>query len=136
METQTLNVHPADMREVLALLDLAGSAKADTTLGAATIEELCRDALAFAVDANGERCAAYAIKVVNHEAERVAWVMAAGGTVRGVDLTASVLPAIEHQARELDAGQIAITTRRRGLIHKLSAMGYTVAGITLRKNLK
>lgn len=132
---KTVNVKPAELHEVLALLDLAGSAKADTTLGAATIEELCREAMAFAVESDGERCAAYAIKVVKHDDERVAWVMAAGGTMRGVDLTATVLPAIEYQARELNAGQVAITTRRRGLIHKLSAMGYTVAGITLRKNL-
>lgn len=132
---QTLNVHPAELADVLTLLDLAGSAKADTTLGAATMAELCRDALAFSVDADGERCGAYAIKIVNHDAERVAWVMAAGGAMRGVDLTGTVLPAIEYQARELNAGQIAITTRRRGLIHKLTAMGYTVAGITLRKNL-
>lgn len=133
---QTLNVQPADLADVLDLLDLAGSAKADTTLGAATMAELCRDTLAFSVDADGERLAAYAIKVVNHENERVAWVMAAGGGMRGVDLTATVLPAIEYQAQQLNAGQIAITTRRRGLIHKLSAMGYTVAGITLRKNIK
>lgn len=135
METK-VNVHPADLHEVLELLDLAGSAKADTTLGAASVEELCREAITFAVEANGERCMAYAIKVVNHDDQRVAWVVAAGGKLKGVDLTATIIPAIEYQARELNAGQVAITTRRRGLIHKLSAMGYTVAGITLRKNIK
>ena len=132
---KTVNVQPADLADVLDLLDLAGSIKADTTLGAASVAELCRDAIAFTVDADGERCAAYAIKVVDHDGARLAWIMAAGGAMRGVDLTATVLPAIEYQARELKVKQLAITTRRRGLIHKLCAMGYSVAGITLRKNI-
>lgn len=132
---KTLNVEAVELCEVLDLLGQAGTVKTDTTQGAATVEELCAGALAFAVEANGERCAAYAIKVVKHQRESVAWVMAAGGAVPGVDLTATMIPAIEYQARELQADQVAITTRRRGLIHKLNAMGYTVAGITLRKKL-
>lgn len=52
----------------------------------------------------------------------------------GFDLVAEVLPLIEHQCREFDA--ITIETRRKGLIKKLTAAGYEVAAVKLRKRKK
>lgn len=132
METG-LSIQPAtfaDARQLLARAALRG----DTTGGAASIDELCQGGQAFAVcDRTGAMVMAYVLAVRDHAAARVCWVQAAAGAARGVDLTREVLPRIERQAKEQGAGQIAITTRRRGLIKKLRAQGYTVTGVTLRK---
>lgn len=108
--------------------------RGDTTGGTATLEELCAGAQAFtAHDEAGRPVLAYVLAVRDHAAARVCWVQAAAGAAEGIDLTAAALPTIERQARTMGAGQVAITTRRRGLIKKLRAQGYTVTGVTLRK---
>lgn len=131
METG-LSIHPAtfaDARPLLARAALRG----DTTGGAASLEELCAGGQVFAVHSAGRTVMAYVLAVRQHEAARVCWVQAAAGSAPGVDLTRELMPRIERQAKEQGAGQVAITTRRRGLIKKLRAQGYTVTGVTLRK---
>lgn len=124
---------PISVASILA--DLEPAARFDTTAGAASLADLCAGAQGFELRQGGQRQLAYAVKVAQHKAHRVAWIMAAAGHAPGVDLTATVLPAIEYQARELECSQVAITTIRPGLIRKLKARGYTVTGVTLRKNI-
>lgn len=104
----------------------------DTTAGACTLEELCAGAECFVLEGEGGPVGAYALKVT--EPGPVVWLMAAGGNVRGIDLTGAIVPAIERQAAGAD--QVAVTTRRRGLVKKLLRQGYQITGITLRKKLK
>jgi len=131
METG-LTVHPATFAEARPLLARA-VLRGDTTAGAASLDELCAGAQAFAVCIGGQRVMAYVLAMRDHAAARVCWVQAAGGGAPGLDLTRELMPRIERQAKEQGAGQVAITTRRRGLIKKLRAQGYTVTGVTLRK---
>jgi len=101
----------------------------DTTAGACSLEELCAGAECFLVEHDSRPVGAYALRVYG----KVVWLMAAGGNMRGVDLTAAIVPAIERQAA--GAGQVAVTTRRRGLVKKLVRQGYQITGITLRKKI-
>jgi hypothetical protein len=50
-----------------------------------------------------------------------------------VDWSAVLLPAIEAQAKGCQA--VTFQTRRRGLVRKAEAQGYTVAGWILKKDL-
>lgn len=131
METG-LSIHAAsfaDARPLLARAVLRG----DTTGGAAGLDELCTGGQVFGVHSAGRLVMAYVLTMRDHAAARVCWVQAAGGGAPGLDLTRELMPRIEKQAKEQGAGQVAITTRRRGLIKKLRAQGYTVTGVTLRK---
>lgn len=130
-----LTVHPATFADARHMLERA-QLRGDTTAGAASLEELCAGGQVFTVrDGAGRQVLAYVLAMRDHAAARVCWVQAAGGGLPGVDLTGQAMPAIEHQARGQGAGQVAITTRRRGLIKKLRAHGYEVAGVTLRKKI-
>lgn len=128
-----LIVKPSTIAEAGPLLAQAAR-RGDTTGGAASIAELCEGGQVFAAhDAQGRPVLAYVLTMRDHAAARVCWVQAAAGGAAGHDLTREMLPGIERQASEQGAHQIAITTRRRGLINKLRAQGYTVTGVTLRK---
>lgn len=110
--------------------------RADTTAGASSINDMCQGGQTFTVhNAAGQPVAAYVLAVRDHDMQRVCWVMAAGGGMDGVDLTGEVMTTIEGQARNVRAAQVAITTRRRGLIRKLRGQGFEVTGITLRKKI-
>lgn len=129
-----LNLLPASLEEVAPLLDPAQAF--DTTAGAASIRELCQGATCYRVETDqAEVVGAYALRMVRHEAGSVAWIQAGAGTLPAIDLTRSIVPAIEAQARAAGARQLAVTTRRNGLIRKLLRQGFEVSGITLRKNL-
>lgn len=118
-------------RDILAPVLLRG----DTTGGTCGLGDLCAGGEVFMGLEDGRPAFAYVLGIVNHEAARVAWVKAAAGAVTGVDLTAQVLPFVERQAKQAGAAQVAITTRRRGLIKKMEAQGYAVTGVTLRKSI-
>lgn len=124
------------LTEVLPLLQRAASPRADTTLGMQTLQDACSGAQAIAVDCDGQTVMAYALRPVQHDRGAVLWVMAAGGDLPGVNLTQTIIPVIERQARVYGARQVAITTRRRGLVAQLQGMGYEITGYTLRKNIK
>lgn len=109
---------------------LVDAMRFDTTAGACTIEELCAGSECFLLENETGPVGGYALKVVGP----VVWLMAAGGNLRGIDLTSAIVPAIERQAEGSD--QVAITTKRRGLVKKLLRQGYQITGITLRKKLK
>lgn len=132
---KSIGVFPSTLDASRALL-MQAVARGDTTNGTITIDELCRGAQAFELrDGAGQVVGAYVLAMRDHAMARVCWVMAAGGAVRGLDLTGAVLPCVERQARGQGAGEVAITTRRRGLIRKLKKQGYSVTGVTLRKKV-
>ncbi|AVO42729.1 hypothetical protein C6571_16790 [Simplicispira suum] len=130
-----LTVTPRAIGPLLPMLSRA-QVRGDTTAGAATVGELCQGGQGFEVsDSAGRPVMAYVLAIRDHAAARVCWVQAAGGAMPGVDLTRELMPTIERQAQEQGAWQVAITTRRRGLIKKLRAQGYQISGVTLRKEI-
>lgn len=130
-----LTLKQFEMSRALPMLAPA-MARGDTTAGAAGLAELLAGASAYTLnDAAGNPAVVYALKVADHEKCRVLWVMAAAGGLPGHDLTITGLQAVEAQARSIHAGQVAITTKRRGLIKKLTRCGYEVTGVTLRKKI-
>jgi hypothetical protein len=108
----------------------------DTTGGTASLDDYLEGCEVLNIDVGGQTVGAVALRLVEHKAKRVAWIMLAAARHATADLTATVMPALEFQARTLHrADQLAVTTRRRGLVRKLQRQGFEVSGITLRKNL-
>lgn len=134
METR-LTLQPAEYAQARPFLE-AAQRRGDTTGGTASLDEMCQGGQAFMLKSAGVPVLAYVLAMRDHAAARVCWVQAAAGKMQGVDLTEQALPVIEAQARGQGAGQVAITTRRPGLVKKLKARGYRVTGVTLRKTLK
>lgn len=133
---KSLTVHAVPVASILDVLGPLERAKTDTSLGAVSLSDALQGAQGFTVtDEGGAMVMAFALRIVQHRAARVAWVMAAMGNAPGTDLTRSVLPLIERIAREQGAGQVAVTTKRAGLVKKMQALGYLESGVTLRKNI-
>ncbi len=108
----------------------------DTTGGLMTIKELLAGAQCFEViDETGRSVGSYAVEVFTHDGGNEAVVVAAVGAMPGVDLTASVLPGVEQQARGAGCAAVTIHTRRRGLLAKLKAAGYRCDGFIMRKTI-
>lgn len=124
----------SDMANVRAMLARAIE-RGDTTGGAASVDDMAGGGQVYEVQQGGRQVAAYALSVADHAHARVVWVTAAAGTAPGVDLTAELLEQIYAQARSVHASQVAITTKRRGMLRKLRAQGFEVTGITLRKRI-
>lgn len=136
MEAPTLTARAASLAEALPLLQRAGAERCDTSAGLLSVEEVARGGACFVVEQGGVPVMAYALGLTVHDAGGVLWVRAAGGNLPGADLTATILPLIENQGRAAGARQVAMQTRRRGLVAKLERQGYHVAGYILRKNLE
>jgi hypothetical protein len=132
---KTLSIEPVEAEQVFNNLVRVTLKKSDTTGGAESVKEMCRNAKTFKVVSDGSTVGAYAVRVVNHDNLSVAWVTAAEGNMRGVKLLETVIPAIEAQAKELGAEQVSMNTKRRGMIKKLIVMGYEITGVTLRKKI-
>lgn len=106
--------------------------RGDHTGGALSVEDACAGATIWAVEnAAGGVVMAYAMRV----AGGACWITAAGGDAPGVDLVRSVLPVMERQARAMGCGQMAVTTKRGGLVRKLQRQGFEQTAVTLRKKL-
>jgi hypothetical protein len=123
------------MAEADALPYLKQAAEFDTSGGMLTLEEICNGAVMQAVEHDGRRIGAYALQVAQHDNGKVLWVVACAARLPGQDLTPQLLNIIEQQASRTGADQVAITTRRRGLISKLLQHGYEISGVTLRKKI-
>lgn len=125
-----VTVRPCSAAEARAWLLRA--LRHDTTAGACSQADHEADcAFGLVVDATGTPCGAYSLR----QSGQTLWVMQAGGDLGGVDLVREVLPGIEQGARAAGLDQIAITTRRRGLVRKMQRAGYQITGITLRKRV-
>lgn len=109
----------------------------DTSGGVSSLDDLTRNAhLCGVVESDtGDLIAAYAVRVNRQAGGPVAWVTAAGGALQGADLIAGILPAVEQQAREAGCVQIAIETRRPGLVRKMKRAGFKACSVVMRKGL-
>lgn len=126
-----LTVTPAEFHEVAS--HLAAAVKHDATAGSQGAADLAADAFLFkVVTEDGDIVAAYSMRIHQHEKQSVAWVVAAGGRLPGVDLLASLVPVIKGQARECGASQVALITRRQGLIKRMKKQGFAVTGVVMR----
>ncbi|MFO0255644.1 MAG: hypothetical protein ACK52V_16155 [Betaproteobacteria bacterium] len=120
--------------EALALLQRAEAH--DTTAGMERVTDY-RDADCPVIgvrDEAGALVGAYAC--VWNAQQRNLYIIAAGGSVPGVDLTAVMLMDMEQRAAMLGADFISLQTRREGLVRKLSRQGFAVHGVILRKLMK
>ena len=72
-----MNINPADLAQVLPLLNQAGGPRSDTTAGTATVGELCQGGDAFSLEVDGRKVGAYCLKTVDHIGARVVWIAAA-----------------------------------------------------------
>lgn len=102
--------------------------------GMASLAEL-GDAAVFEILDDGARVGAFALEVVTFGDGHRVRVLAAGG-LPGYDLVGTMLQAVEREARErIGAVSMSCDTRRRGLVKRLLAEGFTRDGFNLRKAL-
>lgn len=108
--------------------------KRDTTGGLGSMDTAFEGAELFDLVIDGKTVGRYALKAVTRAKGTEVFVIAATGRVKGVDLLASVFPAIEQQCQGAD--RVTVNTRRRGMVKKLLAMGWTLDSFVLRKKIK
>lgn len=134
MEALTIRAVPsASLVDILSVLERE---KTDTSAGANGAVDACNSrSQGYTVYEGDKLIMAYVLTFENSSKKRVCWVVGGRGRAPGHDLTAEVLPFVERQAREGGAQQIAITTKRRGLEKKITAMGFNETGRIYRKNL-
>lgn len=103
--------------------------------GGGSVEDYTRGAAVFELVDDGRRVGAFALEVHQHSEGRCVRVLAAGGEP-GFDHTGAMVEFVERQAREhIGATSIGCETRRRGLVKRLQAEGFEVAGFILRKRV-
>jgi len=129
-----LEVRSASFDEVGALL-YRKAEETDTSGGMLPISEMVQGCALFEVVAGGEQVGAFALTMQQMQRGAVCWIMRAAGKLSGVSLANSILPHIESMAQRSGAKQVAITTKRNGLVKLLQAHGYEVTGVTLRKKM-
>lgn len=128
---EKIEITTADFDQVRECLELAAPFNVDR--GLVGMEAMCGFGQCFQVWRNGHPVAAYNVAVREYPEGRDLFLVAAGGGARGADLVRLVVPAIEGQARAAGARTVSFTTQRQGLVRKMSALGYGVAGVNLRK---
>lgn len=124
-------VFDADARAAYAK---AFDAKRDTTGGLGTMERCLADAMLFDVVVGGVVVGRYALKQMNRAQGVEVFIVAAAGRLKGVGLIEGVLPHIMQQCATVD--RLTINTRRRGLVKKLTAQGWTMDSYVMRKKMQ
>lgn len=110
-----------------------GSKKCDTTGGLSDVDACLNGAQLFDVVVAGNVVARYALKQFDRAHGTEIFIVAAVGGMPGIDLTASVTPAIERQCATADS--LTINTKRPGLVKKLLRQGWTLDAFVLRKKI-
>lgn len=85
----------------------------------------------FRVDGAGGVLGAYGLRLEHWPGGVVGWIIAGAGKMPGSVAARDFLPVVEHHLSGCDL--IAIQTRRPGLVRRLQAAGYHLAGQTLVK---
>lgn len=111
----------------------AFDARRDTTGGLGGIDSALDGADLFEVVVAGQVVGRYALKTMCRANGSEVFIVAAAGSVPGVDLVASMLPHITQQCQRAD--RLTINTRRRGLVKKLARAGWTLDSYVMRKKL-
>lgn len=111
-------------------------ARGDTSQGISSLGDLTRNALLCGVRnvETGDLVAAYAVRINRQEGGPVAWVTAAGGSA-DASLIDAILPEVEKQARADGCVQVAIETRRPGLVKKMKRAGFRPCSVVMRKGI-
>ena len=133
---KTLDVIPCDLGEVLPYLVQVTKPKTDTCAGLASVQDICRHSQIFKVtDEAGNTVAAYAVEPYEHDRGTMLFVTAGAGAMPGIDLSLTMCKVVEAQAIDVGAKAIGLMTKRGGMIRKLKAQGWTVAGLKMVKKL-
>ena len=111
----------------------AFTARCDTSGGLGDMETCLETAMLFDIVMDGRIVGRYALKKLQRAHGFEVFVVAAAGRVPGADLIASIEPFVARQCA--DADRLTVTTKRRGLVKKLMAKGWTLDSFVLRKNL-
>jgi len=106
----------------------------DTSGGLASLDERLRGAVLFDVRDADATVLRFALRVDHHAHGSEGRIVIAAGELRGVDLTAQILPAIEKLF--IDVRSVACLTARKGLAAKMVRQGYAIEGYLLRKRLE
>lgn len=130
-----LEVSPCTVGEVLGFLAALTRPKTDTSAGLCTVQDLCGSSQAFKLTDHGHTVAAYTVDPQEFDRGVCLMVTSLAGHLDGVDLALTMDRIITAQAQQIGAKQIAMLTRRRGLIRKLAAQGWTVAAIKMVKKI-
>lgn len=94
--------------------------------GTSTAAEMLAYSEIFNIQINGETVLTYGVEIERGE-KTIAWITLAVGSLPGFDLTAGLLPIIEHQLAFADV--IAVRSMRPGLAKKLKKQGYSTSYI-------
>lgn len=131
----TLEINPCTVADVLPLLATLTGPKTDTTGGLATVQDVFSRSQIFKIDHNGNTVGAYAVEPLQFDRGICLWVQGLAGELDAIDLTRTMDKVVTAQALQIGARQVATLTKRRGLIRKLTACGWTVAGVKLVKKI-
>ena len=112
----------------------AFDARRDTTGGLGSLESCLSGADLFNVVVGGVIVGRYALKAMQRANGTEVFIVAAAGAAPGADLVASVAPYVETQCPGADC--LTVNTRRRGLVKKLAAQGWTLDSYVMRKKIK
>ena len=127
----TLSVQLAGDRQACAPF-LQRALAYDVDGSGASLEDLAGCAW-FEVRDGVDLVGAFALEVNTYRSGHQVRVLAAGGAP-GHDITGAIVDAVEREARErIGARVIGCETKRRGLVKRLEAEGFHVAGFILRK---
>jgi len=99
--------------------------------GFLAVENLIAGCQCFRVDGEAGLVGYYALSVIERPAGAEVVIVAGAGSLRAGDLTATLIPYIERQA--VGARLLTVQTRRRGLLAKLHAAGWSFGGVIMHK---
>jgi len=119
----------AEARQAYAL----AFAKADTSGGLSSLDACLADASLFDVVVGGVIVGRYALKAMQRASGTEVFIVAAAGSAPGVNLVDSIAPYVETQCPGADC--LTVNTRRRGLVKKLAAQGWSLDSYVMRKKI-
>lgn len=117
----------------LAAYAKAFDARRDTTGGLGDMAACLQRAQLFDVKVGGATVGRYALQQVERAKGVEVFMVAAAGSVPGVDLIEALEPFVVRQCERAD--RLTINTRRRGLVKKLLSRGWTLDSYVMRKKL-
>lgn len=118
---------------VEAAADLLSRAVQYQVGGPGALHELVDGCAVFGLFADGRMVGAFAVEVLDAAAGRVMHVTAAGG-LPGYDHTAAIDEWLDREARgHVQARSVRAVTRRPGLVKRLGARGWRVAGYVMER---
>ena len=94
-----------------------------------------KNLIAISVSHKGAMVGGFVIGFEDGDVSSECVIYVAGGKLAGVDLTDTVLPAVEGIAKDGGASSIRLHTKRKGMARKALVRGYTPDVVIMRKAL-